>query len=168
MTKPDVFKSPNSDTHVIFGEAKIEDLNAQGSASAAEQFKAQAASSAPQGSSAPPGGHVGAAAAPPPAAAQSAPVEEEADAEPIDESGVDPKDIELVMTQSGCSRQKAVSALRSSGGDIVGGALITLGVHRFMCAHASFPGSHHGDDNLEGPSRELNQKLTLSIAVLVN
>lgn len=26
---PDVFKSPNSDTYVIFGEAKIEDLSAQ-------------------------------------------------------------------------------------------------------------------------------------------
>jgi hypothetical protein len=41
ISKPDVFKSPNSDTHVIFGEAKIEDLSAQGQqAAAAEQFKA--------------------------------------------------------------------------------------------------------------------------------
>ena len=31
VSKPDVFKSPNSDTHVIFGEAKIEDLNAAAS-----------------------------------------------------------------------------------------------------------------------------------------
>ena len=29
VSKPDVFKSPNSDTYVIFGEAKIEDINAQ-------------------------------------------------------------------------------------------------------------------------------------------
>jgi len=29
VSNPDVFKSPNSDTYVIFGEAKIEDLNAQ-------------------------------------------------------------------------------------------------------------------------------------------
>jgi nascent polypeptide-associated complex subunit alpha len=29
ISKPDVFKSPASDTHVIFGEAKIEDLSAQ-------------------------------------------------------------------------------------------------------------------------------------------
>lgn len=36
---PDVFKSPASDTYIIFGEAKIEDLSAQAQASAAEQFK---------------------------------------------------------------------------------------------------------------------------------
>merc|ERR1719515_419878 len=39
ISKPDVFKSPNSDTYVVFGEAKIEDLSAQASAQAAEQFK---------------------------------------------------------------------------------------------------------------------------------
>ena len=38
IQKPDVLKSPNSDTYVIFGEAKIEDLSAQASAQAAEQF----------------------------------------------------------------------------------------------------------------------------------
>jgi nascent polypeptide-associated complex subunit alpha len=39
IQSPDVFKSPASDTYVIFGEAKIEDLSAQAQASAAEQFK---------------------------------------------------------------------------------------------------------------------------------
>merc|ERR1712224_918300 len=29
VSKPDVFKSPASDTYIIFGEAKIEDLSAQ-------------------------------------------------------------------------------------------------------------------------------------------
>jgi len=29
ISKPDVFKSPASDTYIIFGEAKIEDLSAQ-------------------------------------------------------------------------------------------------------------------------------------------
>merc|ERR1712207_112601 len=38
ITKPDVHKSPNSDTYVVFGEAKIEDLSAQAQASAAQQF----------------------------------------------------------------------------------------------------------------------------------
>jgi len=40
---PEVLKSPASDTYIIFGEAKIEDLSAQAQAqaqaSAAEQFK---------------------------------------------------------------------------------------------------------------------------------
>merc|ERR1719229_396187 len=38
ISKPDVFKSPNSDTYIVFGEAKIEDLSAQAQASAAQQF----------------------------------------------------------------------------------------------------------------------------------
>merc|ERR1719330_1478957 len=29
ISKPDVHKSPNSDTYIVFGEAKIEDLSAQ-------------------------------------------------------------------------------------------------------------------------------------------
>ncbi len=37
----------------------------------------------------------------------------------MDETGVEPKDIELVMTQAGVSRGKAVSALKSNAGDIV-------------------------------------------------
>merc|ERR1719453_502090 len=40
ITKPDVFKSPASETYIIFGEAKIEDINSQAQAAAAEQFKA--------------------------------------------------------------------------------------------------------------------------------
>ncbi len=40
ISKPDVFKSPVSDTYVIFGEAKIEDINAQAQAAAASAFKA--------------------------------------------------------------------------------------------------------------------------------
>ncbi|KAJ0581200.1 putative nascent polypeptide-associated complex NAC domain, NAC A/B domain superfamily [Helianthus annuus] len=40
ISKPDVFKSPASDTYVIFGEAKIEDLKSQLQSQAAEQFKA--------------------------------------------------------------------------------------------------------------------------------
>ena len=39
INEPDVFKSPASDTYIIFGEAKIEDLSAQAQNAAAEQFK---------------------------------------------------------------------------------------------------------------------------------
>merc|ERR1711884_1817 len=38
ISKPDVHKSPNSDTYIIFGEAKIEDLSAQAQANAASAF----------------------------------------------------------------------------------------------------------------------------------
>ena len=98
VSKPDVFKSPNSDTHVIFGEAKIEDLNAAASAAAAQQFSASQM---------------------PSVEAPSAAKAEEEDEGEVDETGVEPKDIELVMTQAGVSRAKAVNALKSNDGDIV-------------------------------------------------
>lgn len=44
---------------------------------------------------------------------------EEDDGEEVDEGGVEPKDIELVMTQANVSRGRAVKALKASGGDIV-------------------------------------------------
>ena len=99
ISKPDVFKSPASDTYVIFGEAKIEDLNSQLQSQAAEQFKAPNFSNA---------GYK-----PEPAAATGQ------DDEDVDETGVEPKDIELVMTQAGVSRSKAVRALKAAEGDIV-------------------------------------------------
>uniref|UniRef100_A0A0E0PLN4 NAC-A/B domain-containing protein n=1 Tax=Oryza rufipogon TaxID=4529 RepID=A0A0E0PLN4_ORYRU len=99
ISKPDVFKSPTSDTYVIFGEAKIEDLSSQLQTQAAEQFKAPDLSSMlskPEAST----------------AAQE-------DDEAVDETGVEPKDIELVMTQATVSRSKAVKALKAANGDIV-------------------------------------------------
>eukprot|EP00898_Chlorokybus_atmophyticus_P002341 jgi/Chlat1/3107/Chrsp21S03343 len=105
INKPDVFKSPASDTHIIFGEAKIEDLSAQAQSQAAEQFKAPDLSAALGGE--------GAGRELPSAAAA------EDDNEPVDETGVESKDIELVMTQAGVSRVKAVKALKANNGDIV-------------------------------------------------
>jgi nascent polypeptide-associated complex subunit alpha len=107
ISKPDVFKSPNSDTYVIFGEAKIEDLSAQASSAAAEQFRMQEAMA---GLGAEPRGGASKAVA------AAEPEEEEGE---VDESGVEPKDIELVMTQAGVSRSKAVRALKAADGDIV-------------------------------------------------
>jgi hypothetical protein len=39
INTPDVFKSPASDTYIIFGEAKIEDLSAQSQMAAAAQLQ---------------------------------------------------------------------------------------------------------------------------------
>lgn len=49
----------------------------------------------------------------------AATVVEEEDEGDVDESGVEAKDIELVMTQAGVSRSKAVKALQTADGDIV-------------------------------------------------
>ena len=39
--------------------------------------------------------------------------------DPVDETGVDPKDIELVMAQVNCSRAKAVRVLKEHSGDLI-------------------------------------------------
>ena len=49
----------------------------------------------------------------------SADSETAADSGDVDESGVSPKDIELVMAQSDCTRADAVEALKKNNGDIV-------------------------------------------------
>lgn len=101
INKPDVFKSPTADTYVVFGEAKSEDLSSASQAAAAKQFRQ------PQ--------EMPAAAA---ASTQAMPNIEEAEEE-VDETGIEPKDIELVMSQAGCSRAKAVKALKENDGDLV-------------------------------------------------
>ncbi|WP_329600081.1 hypothetical protein OIE43_43680 [Streptomyces pseudovenezuelae] len=45
----------------------------------------------------------------------------------VDETGVDPKDIELVMEQVGVSRAKAVRALKESGGDLINAIMAVSG-----------------------------------------
>lgn len=48
------------------------------------------------------------------------------DDEEVDETGVDPKDIDLVMQQVGCSRAKAVRVLKESGGDLINASELIL------------------------------------------
>ncbi|NXD88428.1 NACAD protein, partial [Halcyon senegalensis] len=128
ITKPDVFKSPASDIYIVFGEAKIEDLSQQVHKAAAEKFKVPMEHS--------------------PLITETAPTltikeeseeEEEVGAVPrwgdtsgcrggdgavpfawqVDETGLEVRDIELVMAQANVSRPKAVRALRHNNNDIV-------------------------------------------------
>jgi nascent polypeptide-associated complex subunit alpha len=122
INKPDVFKSPNSDTYVVFGEAKSEDAGAASQAAAAKQFQQQAAAQAQQMPSA-----AAAAGMMPPMSAPQAPTDADApgaaddatDAGAVDETGLEGKDIDLVMSQAGCSRAAAVKALKENDGDLV-------------------------------------------------
>ncbi|XP_072972050.1 nascent polypeptide-associated complex subunit alpha-like protein 1 isoform X2 [Typha angustifolia] len=101
ILKPDVFKCPTTGTYIIFGEAMIDDLSSQLQAHAAQQFRmldiSNAISEADESS--------------------AAKVHEEE--EDVDDSGVEPGDIDLVMTQAGVSKGKAVKALKVHNGDIV-------------------------------------------------
>lgn len=107
IAKPDVFKSPASDTYVVFGEAKIEDLSQQVHRAAAEKFKVPAEPSALVPES-----------VPGPRARPEC-EEEEGEEEEVDEAGLELRDIELVMAQANVSRAKAVRALRDNQSDIV-------------------------------------------------
>ncbi|XP_065187238.1 nascent polypeptide-associated complex subunit alpha-like [Sycon ciliatum] len=106
ISTPDVYKSPASDTYIVFGEPKIEDLSQQAQMQAAEKFKAADVSAASK------------ATKDKDSAAAVAPVEEENDEE-IDETGVETKDIDLVMQQANVSRARAVTALKAQNNDIV-------------------------------------------------
>jgi len=109
ISKPDVYKSPNSDTYIVFGEAKIEDLSQQAQMAAAEKFKA--ATAAAEMNSA-----TGAGAG---KAALATMAEEDEDDDEIDMTGIDAKDVELVSSQANVSKAKAVRAIRNNNYDIV-------------------------------------------------
>ncbi|XP_041104090.1 uncharacterized protein nacad isoform X3 [Polyodon spathula] len=103
ISKPDVFKSPASDIYIVFGEAKIEDLSQQVHKAAAEKFKVPMEHS--------------------PLITETTPTltikEESEEEEEVDETGLEVRDIELVMAQANVSRAKAVRALRHNKNDIV-------------------------------------------------
>ncbi|KAF7150234.1 hypothetical protein RHSIM_Rhsim02G0101500 [Rhododendron simsii] len=103
ISKPNVFKSLNFETYVIFGEAKIEDLRSQLQTQAAQQFMMPNMSTMAKSDIS--------------AVAGGVPADEEE--EEVDETGVEPRDIDLVMTQAGVSMSKAVKALKTHNGDIV-------------------------------------------------
>ena len=110
INKPEVFKSPASDTYIVFGEAKIEDLGQQAQVAAAEKFKTP---------------EVNPAAEPTAAAAVPDAIQEESDEEGVDETGVEEKDIELVVQQANVTRSKAIKALKNNNNDIVNAIMVS-------------------------------------------
>ena len=106
----------SNDVSSIFGEAKIEDLNSQAQASAAQQLAASEAANA--GGDAHAGHDHGDAGKGKIEEAKKA-EEDEDDDEEVDDTGLESKDIELVMTQANVSRKKAIKALKENGNDIV-------------------------------------------------
>ncbi|KAF7966297.1 hypothetical protein HWV62_39219 [Athelia sp. TMB] len=111
IASPDVYKSSNSDCYIVFGEAKIEDMNSHSQLSAAQQLA--------QGAGVTDLEHSGAGGADDDDDDDMPDLEAPEEDGPVDETGVDAKDIDLVMTQVGCSRAKAVRVLKESGGDLI-------------------------------------------------
>ncbi|KAB1270285.1 Nascent polypeptide-associated complex subunit alpha [Camelus dromedarius] len=104
--QPDVYKSPASDTYIVFGEAKIEDLSQQAQLAAAEKLKVQ-----------------GEAVSDIQENTQTPAVQEESEEEEVDETGVEVKDLELVKSQANVLRAKAAPALKNNSNDIVNASM---------------------------------------------
>ena len=104
INNPDVMKNPATDSYIIFGEAKIEDLSQQAQFAAAEKFKQKSAAAA----------QVAATKAPVVSA-----IPEEDEGEDVDDTQCEEKDIELVMQQANVTRPRAAKALINNDNDIV-------------------------------------------------
>jgi len=131
ISKPDVFKSPASDTYIIFGEAKIEDINSQAQAAAAEQFKNtnnnnnnnnnnptnnnnqtdQGVSDVLRPEEAPSSSSSTSTST----SSASRSSSSTATSDSVDEAGLDSDEIQTVINQTQCTRQQAVAALKKSG-----------------------------------------------------
>lgn len=100
VSKPDVYKSPTADSYIIFGEAKIEDLAAKQAQMNAENSQQRSQKSNFEGQTQQGSGNT-------------------ASDESVDETGIDAKDIALVIDQAHCTRAQAVTALRNNNNDLV-------------------------------------------------
>ncbi|OTB03989.1 hypothetical protein M426DRAFT_321282 [Hypoxylon sp. CI-4A] len=113
INNPEVYKSPNSNTYIVFGEAKIEDLNSAAQQAAAQQLAAQGGEHDHAGHdhSHDHGKEI--------EDAEDKKDDDDDDEEEVDAEGLEDKDIELVMTQANVKRNKAIKALKENDNDIV-------------------------------------------------
>jgi len=111
ISKPDVYKSPASDTYIIFGTAEIEDLSTTALSKKAQQVletdQNKVSAEAPETSKEPT------------KEKETPKVAEKEEEEAVDETGVEAKDIDLLIAQTSVSRARAVKALKAHNGDIV-------------------------------------------------
>lgn len=111
-----MFKSNNSDTYIVFGEVQIEDMRARAQQAAAQQLAAEAAAKAEETE----------ANAPSTAAAAESAAAAEDDDEEVDATGIEEKDIDLVVSQANVSRNKAIKALKNNNNDIVNAIMVSF------------------------------------------
>ncbi|VDQ09984.1 unnamed protein product [Trichobilharzia regenti] len=110
ISRAEVYKSSASDTYIIFGEAKVEDISAQAQIAAAEKLRSQAMGGTDLGTSGSLSKDVVSSVS------KNAIAEESEDEEE--------KDIELIMQQAGVSRSKAIRALRENNNDMVNAIMV--------------------------------------------
>merc|ERR1711977_372523 len=115
IKEPDVFKTSaenpkSAQTYVVFGKAEIEDLSAQATSAAVEQFKNPGAGLEVGGDDAPKNDIVDA--------------DDDGDEDP---GGLDENDIELVVKQAGVTKAKAIKALKQNDNDVVNAIMALSG-----------------------------------------
>ncbi|ODV95682.1 hypothetical protein PACTADRAFT_50370 [Pachysolen tannophilus NRRL Y-2460] len=125
IDRPEVYKSQGG-AYVVFGECKVEDLNKryqQAAAAAAAAEEGSAANANATGSEIPSKDPASITADLEASAAlkENAKNEDDNDddGEPVDETGLDSADIDIVVEQTNVSRKKAVKALKDHKGDMV-------------------------------------------------
>lgn len=96
ITKPEVYRFPNTNTFVIFGEAQLEEFGNNSQKSAARTVTGQTVET--------------------PAAAKPT---EEAAGEEVDAGTLQENEIGIVMSQGNVTRGQAIKALKNNKGDIV-------------------------------------------------
>ena len=115
---PVVYRAKGTDTYVIFGPYGTPDyMNMAREQLASFQEMGNMGGMAGTSGTGAEGASVDASVA---ASGAKEAVEDVDDDAEVDETGLESKDIELVMTQAGVSRNKAVRALKAADGDIVG------------------------------------------------
>merc|ERR1712070_1123449 len=115
IKEPDVFRTSSDNpkspaTYVVFGKAEIEDLSAQATSAAVEQFKNPGAGLEVGGDDAPKNDIVDA--------------DDDGDEDPGD---LDENDIELVVKQAGVTKAKAIKALKQNDNDVVNAIMALSG-----------------------------------------
>ena len=86
-------------SYAIFGELKLEDMNKQSQMEQAKKFAAQAPAAKQ--------------------AAKAAAIDPKDDGEPLNEDGLTPNHITMVMDHANCSRNAAIRVLRETNDDMV-------------------------------------------------
>ncbi|CCE73198.1 Piso0_000224 [Millerozyma farinosa CBS 7064] len=116
IDQPDVYRSA-AGTYVVFGEAKVDDMNKRIAEAQQQQAQQEALTKAAENKEDKSPDSIT-------ADLQNASISEgqkaeEEDDKDVDETGLDPKDIDIIVEQTQVSRGKAVNALRKHDGDMV-------------------------------------------------
>jgi len=137
INKPDVYKSPVSDTYIIFGEAKPEDFQNQNRAQerAAQALGNNTTVGIPGlDKDVPNVAEKLTETTPIPATAATTTTTTTttttSDDTKIDETGISPSDIALVMQQTSVSRAKAVESLKANNNDLIATIMALQGLKK--------------------------------------